>query len=81
MNLPTSYILLRQPGRYAEVLAVIHGRAFQLFVGNRWDARDYLGRLHGSIFYCGLPVYNQKRTRRGAPPVFVQIPEAELRGA
>jgi hypothetical protein len=62
MTLPSEYLILRQPGRVAEVVFVQHGAEHVMFSGKRWDARRSLLRIRQSIGFEHLPVYVRKET-------------------
>jgi hypothetical protein len=60
-TLPPTYLLLRQPGRLAEVVLIKAGQPDEvLFTGKRWAARNALLSIRATAAYRDLPVYCRK---------------------
>lgn len=60
--LPATYLILRQPGRLAEVAYAKDGVETLLFAGKRWPARRAFAACRLSIPYEGIPAFVRKES-------------------
>jgi len=65
-NLPTEYLMLRQPGKVTEVAHVNNGQETILFSGGRVNAKKFLATLRNGIAWENVRAFCHKENGRGS---------------
>jgi len=72
MELPSEYIILRQPAKIAEVVFVKNGIESILFSGGRVKAKHFLDQLKKSIPYESVRTFNLKKGGKTIVETYLQ---------
>jgi len=64
-ELPSEYLLIRQPSKSCEVLFIKETEETVLFSGKRWDARRFLKDFRNQVAYESVRAFCRKKPRNG----------------